>query len=47
MLRLATETRTDGDHVELEATLQELVLNLSGDAVETDVGRRADLLGGG
>ena len=41
----ATETRTDGDHVELEATLQELVLNLGGDAVETDIGAGANLFG--
>ena len=47
MSRLATETRTDGDHVELEATLQELVLNLRSDAVETDVRRRANLFRGG
>ena len=33
---------TDHDHVELETTLQELVLNLLGDSVETDVGRRAN-----
>ena len=39
--------RTDDDHVELEATLQELVLNLRGDAVETDILRRANLLCGG
>lgn len=29
--------RTDADDVELEAALQELALNLAGDAVETDV----------
>ena len=40
-------TPTDDDHVELEATLQELVLDLRGDAVETDVRRRANFLGGG
>ena len=40
-------TRTDDDHVELETTLQELVLNLRGDAVETDIRRRANLFGGG
>jgi hypothetical protein len=29
---------TDADHIELEATLQELSLNLAGDAIETDMG---------
>lgn len=29
--------RTDADHVELKATLEELALNLSCDAVEADV----------
>ena len=31
------ETRTDDDHVELETTLQELVLNLLCDGIETDI----------
>ena len=35
--RNASDVRTDDDHVELETTLQELVLDLGGDAVETDV----------
>ena len=39
--------RTDDDHVELEATLQELVLDLLGDGVETDVGVGANLFSGG
>ena len=39
------ETRTNDDHVELETTLQELVLNLCGDAVETDIGAGANLFG--
>lgn len=30
-------TRTDSDDIELETPLQELVLNLVGDGVETDV----------
>ena len=41
------EARTDGDHVELEATLQELVLDLRGDTVETDIRRGANLFSGG
>ena len=41
------QTHTNDDHVELEATLQELVLNLRGDAVETNVRRRANLFRGG
>ena len=40
-------TRTDDDHVELETTLQELVLNLLRDGVETDVGVGANLFSGG
>ena len=35
--RNASDVRTDDDHVELETTLQELVLDLRGDAVETDI----------
>ena len=35
---------TDHDHVELETTLQELVLNLLGDGVETDIRRRTNFL---
>ena len=38
---------TDNDNVELETALQELVLNLLGDGVETDVGVRANLFSGG
>ena len=33
---------TNADDVELEATLQELALNLRGDAVETDMALRED-----
>ena len=39
--------RTNDDDVELETALQELVLNLLGDGVETDVGVGTDLFGGG
>ncbi len=35
---------TNNNHVELEAPLEELVLDLAGDGVETDVGRRANIL---
>jgi hypothetical protein len=35
--RLAQTGLTDTDDIELEAALQELLLNLVGDAVETDV----------
>ena len=38
---------TDHDHVELETTLQELVLNLLRDGVETDVGVGTYLFSGG
>lgn len=38
---------TDNDNVELEATLQELVLNLLRDGVKTDVGVGTDLFSGG
>ena len=38
--------RTNDDDVELEAALQELVLNLLRDGVETDVGVRTDLFSG-
>ena len=38
---------TDHDHVELETTLQELVLNLLRDGVETDIGRGADFFSHG
>ena len=31
-------TRTDNDDIELETTLQELVLNLLRDGVETNIG---------
>ena len=37
---------TDNDNVELETALQELVLNLLRDGVETDVGVGTDLIGG-
>ena len=40
-------TRTNDDHVELETTLQELVLNLLRDGVETDVGVSTNLFSGG
>ena len=33
---------TNADHVELETTLQELALNLAGDAVETDMALGVD-----
>lgn len=42
-----TKTRTNDDHVELETTLQELVFNLLGDGVETDVGVGTNLFSGG
>jgi hypothetical protein len=35
-------TLTSNDDIELETTLQELVLNLLGDRVETDVGLSTD-----
>ena len=38
---------TNDDDVELEAALQELVLDLLRDSVEADVGVRADLFSGG
>ena len=38
-----TETRTDNDDIELEAALQELMLYLLGDGVETNVRRRTNL----
>ena len=38
---------TDHDHVELETTLQELVLNLLGDSIETNIGVGANLFSGG
>lgn len=34
---MITSRLTDADDIELEASLQELALNLGGDAVETDV----------
>lgn len=34
--------RTDADDIELEAALEQLALNLGGDAVETDVGLGVD-----
>ena len=37
----------DHDHVELETTLQELVLNLLGDSIETNIGVGANLFSGG
>ena len=39
--------RTDDDHVELETALQELVLDLAGDAVESDIRARANFLSSG
>jgi hypothetical protein len=36
--------RTDDDDIKLETTLQELVLDLLGNRVETDVGLSADFL---
>lgn len=36
--------RTNDDDIELKTTFQELVLNLLGDGVETDVGGSADFL---
>ena len=38
---------TNSNDVELETTLQELVLDLRGDRVETDIGCRANLLDSG
>lgn len=40
--RLQSDALTDEDDIELETTLQELVLDLLGDRVETDVGLGAD-----
>jgi len=37
--------RTDTDDVELESALQQLLLNLLGDAVESDVALREDGVG--
>ena len=39
-------TRTDADDVELEAALQELLLDLGGNTVETDVALGEDALCG-
>lgn len=39
---MGTPQRTNDDDIELKSTLQELVLDLLGDGVETDVGRGAD-----
>jgi hypothetical protein len=41
---VATVRRTNNDDIELETTLQELVLNLLRDRVETDVGLCTDFL---
>lgn len=38
--------RTNADDVELEAALQQLLLNLRSDAVETDMGLGEDGVGG-
>ena len=43
MVKNKTETRTDNDDIELEAALQELMLYLLGDGVETNVRRRTNL----
>lgn len=42
-----TRQHTDYDHVELETTLQKLVLNLLRDCVETDIRVSTDLFNGG
>lgn len=41
---LSQASLTNDNHVELEAPLEELVLDLASDGVETDVGRRANIL---
>jgi hypothetical protein len=42
-----TRTHTDDDDIELETALEELVLNLAGNAVKTDIGVRANLFSSG
>lgn len=37
---------TDDDHVELEAALEQLFLDLTSDAVKADIGGSTDLLRG-
>ena len=43
----ATGARTNNHDIELETTLEELVLDLAGNRVETNVGRGPNLLNGG
>ena len=45
--RRENELHTNDNHVKLETTLQELVLNLLRDGVKTDVGVGTDLFSGG
>lgn len=44
-MQLNRKTRTNDDDIELEPALEELVLNLLSDGVETDIRGRADFFG--